>query len=134
MVSSGSAIKRTVPIWTDTPEKITNIYQELHASGKFVIPTGSQDTNLVDKSGLITVTTRALSITRLEYASIANLELFKRELETARQEGHYHVKRETYMSEDVRDTIEDAVQRAHDEQAYTAFQQGKSFPQYMKYE
>ena len=51
VVSSGSAIRRTVPRWADNPEKATNIFQELHASGKFVIPTASQDTNMVDKTG-----------------------------------------------------------------------------------
>ena len=83
---------------------------------------------------MISVTTRQLDVSQVTYASVQNLEKFKRELDTARLEGHSHVTRQTYLSENARDTIDDAVERAHEEQAFNSFQKGEPFPQYVKYE
>ena len=69
----------------------TSIDQGQHASGNFMIPSPKEDAERIGKGGLMTVTTRQLDVTQVNYASVANLEKFKRELDTARLEGHSHV-------------------------------------------
>jgi len=132
-VETGATMRLKVPIWSPTQEKPTSVYQGQHASGNFMMLSAKEEADRM-KGGLISVTTRQLDVSQVTYASVQNLEKFKRELDTARLEGHTHVTRQTYLSENARDTIDDAVERAHEEQAFNAFQKGEPFPQYVKYE
>ena len=109
-VATGATMRLKVPIWSPSQEKPTSVYQGQHASGNFMIPSAKEEADRIGKGGLISVTTRQLDVSQVTYASVQNLERFKRELDTARLEGHSHVTRQTYLSENARDTIDDAVE------------------------
>jgi hypothetical protein len=82
----------------------------------------------------ISITTHAVTVSKVEYATADNLMRLKLDLEEGRQKGHYDLVRDSYISEAARMTINDAVSRVHREQAMVAFQRGDPFPQYEDYE
>jgi hypothetical protein len=125
---------QTIPIWNVSPTKITNPFLNRHASGDFLIPLKGDDRRKLEGNGKISITTHAVTVTKVEYATADNLLKLKLELEEGRQKGHYDLVRDSYIGEVARMTINDAVSRTHRDQAAQAFQQGKPFPQYQDYE
>ena len=78
----------------------------------------------MESMGKISITTHAVTVKKVEYATAENLLTLKLELEEGRQKGHYDLVRDSYIGEVARMTINDAVSRVHREQAMAAFQKG----------
>jgi len=123
-----------LPIWNVSPAKGGNPFLSRHASGNFLVPSKQDDMKMAEQSGKISITTHAVTVNKVEFASSENLMRLKLDLEEGRQQGHYDLVRDSYISEAARLTINDAVSRVHKEQANAAFQQGKPFPQYQDFE
>jgi hypothetical protein len=123
-----------LPIWNVTPTKGVNPFLSKHVSSNFLVPSKQDDLKSAEQTGKISITTHAVTVNKVEFASAENLMRLKLDLEEGRQKGHYDLIRDSYISEAARMTINDAISRVHREQAKAAFQQGKQFPQYQDYE
>jgi len=117
-----------------TPTKGVNPFLSKHVSSNFLVPSKQDDLKSAEQTGKISITTHAVTVNKVEFASAENLMRLKLDLEEGRQKGHYDLIRDSYISEAARMTINDAISRVHREQAKAAFQQGKPFPQYQDYE
>ena len=76
---------QTIPIWNVSPTKSTNPFLSRHASGDFLIPLKGDDMKKMESTGKISITTHAVTVTKVEYATAENLLTLKLELEEGRQ-------------------------------------------------
>jgi hypothetical protein len=105
-----------------------------YASGDSLLPLKNDDLRKMEGTCKISITTHAVTVTKVDYATADNLMRLKLDFEEDRQKGHYNLVRDLYISEAARMTINDAVSRVHREQAMAAFQRDEPFPQYEDYE